>query len=121
MPVTVTQLQRGECDIYKVSGFATNAESSDPIAILKHSDISIQAVGTFAGSIAVSVRGSNEVDKADSARTYIPLRDSNETVISFTAADLVQLLEAPVFLKFVSTAGTGGAAVDLYVKALRRR
>lgn len=121
MAVTVVALQRGECDVYKVGPFAANGESSDPISIPKHSDISIQAVGTFAGSLAIAARGSNEVDVADGSRTYQGLRDSNETALSFTAVDIVQVLESPVFLKFVSTAGSGGGAVYLYVKALRRR
>lgn len=121
MAVTVTVLQRGECDIYKVAGFAADTESSAPIAVPKHSDITIQAVGSFTGSLAVAVRGSNEIDKADSARTYLGLRDSNETALSFTAPDIVQVLESPVFIKLVATAGTGGAAVDFYIKALRKR
>jgi VCBS repeat-containing protein len=121
MAVETTPVVRGELEVWKVTGLAASGDASDPIPFPKHCDVSIQAVGTFAGSISIAVQGSNEYDVEHASRTYQALRDSNESVIAITAADLVQLLESPVFIRIAATAGTGGADVTVYVKGARRR
>lgn len=122
--VTRKQLQKGgRMEIWKLpdtgSGFVASGDVSDPINLALYSEISVHALGTFAGAISLAVEGSNEYD-APAPTSWIPLRDSNETVIAMIAADLLVVLESPVWLRVRATAGAGGANVTVYVKGLRR-
>lgn len=120
MAVTTTQLVHGDIEIWKCSGFAALNDVSNPIPLPKHSDVTVHALGTFTGALSLALQGSNEYD-VNPPTSWIALRDSNETVIALTAADLVQVLESPVWMRVNATAGTGGAAVTVYIKAVRRR
>ncbi len=119
MAVTSQRLNKGANEIWKLSGFATNGDASQWIRVPKHSDRNVQFLGTFAGSISIAIQGSNEADQT-SPTSPIALRDSNETVIAGTAADLVQILENTEWIRAVATAGTGGASVTVYLKFVRR-
>ena len=64
-------------------------------------DKSVQAEGTWGSGGTFQFHGAN-----DSA-VFTPLRDPGGTVISFTADDLIQILENCVAVKPVISAGTG--------------
>ena len=111
----------GRMEIIKLAGFLASGDVSDPINLALYSEISIHALGSFTGALSLQVQGSNEFDQNGAGITsWIPLRDSNETVIAFLAADLVVVLESPVWMRILATAGAGGGNASVYIKGLRR-
>lgn len=118
MAVVTTKITEGRNEIWKITGLATSGDVSTWIRAPKHADRNVHAFGTFAGSISLAIQGSNEADVA-TPTSAIALRDSNETVIAITAADLVQVLENTEWVRVNATAGTGGADVTVYIKFMR--
>ena len=69
--------------------------------------ISMQATGTFSGSAAIALHGSND------GTNYAALNDRSGTAISLTAAGLVSCGDAPLYLKPVLSSGDGSTDVDV--------
>lgn len=91
-------------------GFAASADVGDAIAWGSWNDVTVQALGTFAGSISVLLEGS-----LDGGTTWFQLTDLNNTSIAFTAAGGKGVAEAVPMIRPRATAGSGGADVDIWL------
>lgn len=79
----------------------TEADVCIPVKYPKHSDKSIQVLGTFGGA-TVALHGSN-----DAGVTYAPLNTPASAAIGINAAGIKAVLENTEFIKPVATGGTG--------------
>lgn len=79
----------------------TEADVCIPVHYPKHSDKSIQALGTFGGA-TVALHGSN-----DGGVTYAPLNTPASAAIGITVAGIKAVLENTEYTKPVMTGGTG--------------
>lgn len=79
----------------------TEADVCIPVHYPKHSDKSIQVLGTFGGG-TIALHGSN-----DGGTTYAPLNTPASVAIGIAAAGIKAVLENTEFIKPVATGGTG--------------
>lgn len=97
----------GEDGLYNFTwdAMAASADVGVPITIPAHvRDLVIQAGGTFGGSLAIQLQGSNN------GTDYYQLKDTGGTVISLSTTTGVAFANPPKFIKPVATAGSGGGA-----------
>lgn len=100
----ITTVSRG---VYKAVWSGLGVTSADDVGAAVHipggySDITIQVIGTFAGSTC-AIQGSN-----DDGTTYAGLNDNRGegNALSFTAADVRKSNETPQQLRPVLTSGS---------------
>lgn len=95
---------------YAWTGFAASADFGTLLTIPAHvQELSIQAVGTFTGSLAVQLQGSND------GVNFAQLKDKSNTAISLTDSSIIRFDNAPQFIAPVATAGSGGANVKILI------
>ena len=76
------------------------ADTGVPVALTDWYDRSIQISGTF-GAATVTIQGSND------GTNWSTLRDPASVALTFTTADIKQLLELSIYLRVITTGGTG--------------
>lgn len=79
-----------------------NADTGNAADMHRWSDRTVQVVGTF-GAATVVIQGSND------NTNWVTLNDSNGAALSFTAAGMKVILENPIWIRAVSSGGTGTA------------
>lgn len=90
--------------------FAASADVGTVTSIPAHvQELTIQAVGTFTGSLAIQLQGSND------GTNFSQMKDKANTAISLTDASIIKIDNPPKFIKPVATAGTGGAAASVLI------
>lgn len=88
-----------------------NGDSGTPETPGRLSDRSVQIKGTFGAGGTVSIQGSND------GITWSILRDPAGVALTFTAADLKEILENTVFVRPLVTAGDGTTALTVILTA----
>ena len=98
IPTTVEEQVRAAA--YRWTDYST-ADTSTPIKVQNMQGLagSVQVTGTF-GSATSTLQASND------GTTYVTLKDSAGTAISFTAAGMAEFSTAALYLKPTSTGGT---------------
>lgn len=91
-------------------GFAASADVGTEVKMPAHRDRSVQVIGTFTGSLGITIEGSN-----DGGTTWTALTDPQGNSIVKTAAALEAITEFVGLIRPRATAGSGGAAVDVYI------
>lgn len=89
--LTVSQPELGVV-IAKWQDLAAN-ETGQSNGAGRYRDRSVQVTGTFGVGSTLYIEGSND------GVNWITLRDSNETPLSFTAADLAVILEPTAYIR----------------------
>jgi hypothetical protein len=74
------------------------------------SDRSVQVLGTFTGSLEITIEGSN-----DGGTTWATLHDPAGNTLVFTAAGLKAILELTEMIRAKATAGSGGGDADVHL------
>lgn len=110
--ITPTQTPSEDVRLFSVkwTGFAASGDVGTAVALPAFPDRTVQILGTFAGSIAVELQGS-----LDGGTTWSPLTDPQGNAISKTAAAIEAITELVPLVRPKATAGSGGAAVDVYL------
>lgn len=91
-------------------GFAASGDVGEAVAWNGWNDCTMQALGTFAGSISITMQGS-----LDGGTTWFALTDLNATTIALTAAGGKGISEVVPLIRPAATAGSGGADVDVWL------
>lgn len=87
-----------------VDGGANNSANTYlPVSYPKHSNKSIQVLGTFGGA-SVAIQGSNDI--VGTPTNFASLNDPGGTVIAITSAKIKAVLENTVHIQPVATGGT---------------
>lgn len=105
--VTPTKLNNSPAHQYAWLALATG-DTGAPVALPNAADCSIQVTGTFGGATAV-LEGSN-----DGGTTWVTLRDPGGTALSFTTANLKQVLEVVGLIR-PSVSGGTSVALNFYL------
>lgn len=98
--------------LYDVSwtGIAASGDIGSAITIPAHvRELVVQAVGTFTGSLAIQLQGSND------GVNFYQLKDNTGTAISLTSTTGVGFTNPPKFIQPVATAGSGGASANVLI------
>jgi hypothetical protein len=98
--VTVKKNFLGSDTILVASWELTNADTGDAVALPDWADKSIQVAGTFGGA-TVTIEGSND------GVNFATLRDPSGAFLTFTSAQIKQVLEMTLYLRASSSGGTG--------------
>lgn len=91
-------------------GFAASADVGDAVAWGSWNDCTVQMIGTFAGSLGITMQGS-----LDGGTTWFTLTDLNNAAIVMTAVGGKGIAEAVPLIRPLATAGSGGADVDVWL------
>lgn len=84
-----------------------NGDDGNPESPGRLSDRSIQVSGTFGAGGSVSIQGSND------GINWVILRAPDSTPLTFTAADLKEILENTQYVRPVVTAGDGTTSLTV--------
>lgn len=90
-----------------------NADSGSAFSFADWADRAVQITGTFGAGGTVVIEGSND------NVNYTTLTDASGAAMSYTAASLKQMTEAPLYIRPRVTAGDG--TTTLVVTLLARR
>jgi hypothetical protein len=93
---------QGAQSVVKASWALGNADTGVAIDRTDFADRSVQVEGTF-GAATVTIQGSND------GTNWETLRDPQGVALSFTSAGLKQILETTLYIRPVSSGGTGTA------------
>lgn len=94
-------------------GFVTSGDVGTEVKVLgPYNDKTVQALGTFAGSLGITWEGS-----LDGGTTWAALRDLNHTALVQTAVGIEGVEQAVPLIRPRATAGSGGADVDVWLFA----
>lgn len=78
-------------------------------------ELTVQTTGTFTGSLAIQLQGSND------GTNYSQLSDVANAAISMTTTAIVRVNNPPKYIKPVATAGSGGAAASVFLHGIGMR
>lgn len=98
--------------IYTWAGLDSD-DSGAAIECMDYADRTVQITGTFGAAGSITMQGSND------GTNWFPLTDPQGNAITKTAAALELIMEAPLYLRPLVTAGDG--TTNLTVKLLCRR
>lgn len=107
----------GENVIFTKHVLAAVNDTTNPVMLPAHSDISVQVFGSLSTS-TVTIQGSNETSSPSNWSTLNDSRGETNGA-TFTAADLRQINESPVWIRATLTAGTD-TNITVCIKAVRR-
>ncbi|HCZ47702.1 MAG TPA: hypothetical protein DCZ11_01705 [Gammaproteobacteria bacterium] len=93
--------------VYAWAGFAASADVGAAVQVPGYRDRSVQISGTFAGSIEITIEGSND------GANYVALTDPQGNAIVKTAAAIEAISEPTRYIRPRASAGSGGAAVTV--------
>lgn len=106
---------------FNQTGFAANADRGAKTEIGAYSDMSVQATGTFTGSLALKIQGSNkESPNEANDDDWFTLDDPQGNEISLTAVGGIQIGTIARWVRGAATAGSGGASAQLHFFGRRR-
>jgi len=88
-------------------------DSGIPIECVDYVDRTVTITGTFGAAGSVTLQGSND------GTNWFPLTDMQANAITKTAASMEMVIEAPVYIRPLVTAGDG--TTNLVVKLFCRR
>jgi len=95
-------------------GFAASADVGTAVEYGSWRDRTVQVLGTFTGSLEITIEGSN-----DGGTTWFPLtKTSDGTSIALTAAGGCGINEVAKLIRPRATAGSGGGDADVYLYVL---
>ena len=105
----------GSNNSIKLAVWATllNGDDGAPFEFVDWADRTIQVFGTFGAGGTVVLEGSND------GVNYSTLTDSNGVAMSYTAAAVKQINEAPRYVRPRVTAGDGTTALTFSLTARR--
>ena len=107
---TITPDVSGKYQTVNLTGFVTSGDVSLGHVLAGFNDRSVQVLGTFAGSLGITIEGSN-----DGGTTWATLTDHTGAALVFTAAGIKAIAELPGQIRARATAGSGGADVDVHI------
>lgn len=103
------------------TGLAALGDRGTAFEIGLYSDMSVQVTGTFTGSLSVKIQGSNkEAPDTLSDTDWFTLDDPQGVEIAITAAGASQIGTIARWMRAAATAGSGGAAANVYFFGRRR-
>jgi len=92
-------------------GAATNGGTPDTFTAVELGRVPyammVQATGTFGAGASIALHGSLD------GTNYYALKDRSNTAIAVTAAGVVNVGDAPVYIKPVLTSGDGSTAITV--------
>jgi hypothetical protein len=100
----VNKAVQGANSVVTASWTMGGADTGVQVALTDWYDRSIQIAGTFGGA-TVTIQGSND------GVNWSTMRDPASVALTFTAADIKQLLEMALYIRPITTGGTGSALV----------
>lgn len=83
-------------------------DTGSPISLAEYSDKTFQTFGTFGGSGALLIEGSN-----DGGTTWAPLSNRQGTAMSFTAAGMNTSQDRPILVRPRVTGGDGTTSLTV--------
>lgn len=94
-------------------GFAASGDVGTEVQVLgPYNDKTVQALGSFTGSLAITWQGS-----LDGGVTWAALRDLNHTSLVQSAAGIEGVEQAVPLIRPLATAGSGGGDADVWLFA----
>lgn len=113
LPFTDVQARR-----WRWEGFAASGDDGDAISTdsVRFSDRTVQVLGSFTGSLAITIQGS-----LDGGTTWFTLTDPQGSALTFTAAGGSSISEAVPLMRPFASAGSGGGDADVYIFAIGGR
>lgn len=110
IPLTETEIADGIARQYAWGPFVEDADVGLPLDVTRHTRITIQCVGSWAGGLTVIAEGSL-VPTPSADADYFPLTNGAGTAVSFTASGMMLVGENIKWIRLRATAGSGGASV----------
>ena len=89
----------------------TNGDTGAPLHLGGWADRSVQVVGTFGSGGTCVIQGSLML----ASPTFATLDEPDSTALSWTSADIAQILEMTVWVRPNVTAGDGTTDLDVYI------
>lgn len=110
---TVTPTLIPDADVrharYKWEGFVASGDVGTAVLMGSYADRSVQVLGNFGASGAISIEGSN-----DGGTTWAVLTDPQGNALTFTSAKIEAITELCHQIRPVQSAGSG-ADLDVYI------
>ena len=88
-----------------------NGDTGEIISLPKHSDRSIQVLGTFGAGGTCTIQGTN----MDASETWATLNDPQGSALTVTTAKIETILENTYKIRPNITAGDGTTLLDVYL------
>lgn len=118
--VTPTSFDTGLGDVFAYAWVLANGDTGVAIKTANFSDKCVQIDGTFGASGSVTLRGSNKAAPSDAtAGDWFTLTDPQANALTKTAAAGEQVLENPLWISPIVTAGDGTTALNIRIIAKR--
>ncbi len=96
-----------------------NGDTGAPLQIPSMSDKTVHIFGTFGSGGSVTLQGSNDprVLTNPGSAVWVALTDPQGNAITKTAAAIEALLENPIFIRPIVTAGDGSTDLTVIISA----
>lgn len=94
---------------YTWAGFVANADVGTSITDQNLNDRSVQVTGSFAGSLSITIQGSND------GTNWFTLTDQGGSPLTFTAAGGGMIAELTEYVRPIADAGAGGGDADVEI------
>lgn len=88
-----------------------NGDTGESISLPKHSDRSIQVIGTFGGGGICTIQGTN----MNTGETWATLADPQDNALIITSAKIKAILENTYKIRPNITAGDGTTNLNVYL------
>ena len=86
-----------------------------------YTDKTVQVYGTLSTGGSITLRGSNKENPDETvAADWFNLNDPTQTALTFTALGGKQVLENPMWLSPICSAGDGSTSLNMAVTAIKR-
>lgn len=108
---TITMTAARETSHARVYTWETmgNADTGTPLQTVGAADKTVTVTGTF-GSATVTIQGSND------GTNYLTLNDQSDNALALTAAGIALIAENPLYIRPVTSGGTG-TDIDVIIVA----
>lgn len=100
--------------VIRYSWTLNNTDTGVAISAAKFKDKTVHIYGTFGAGGSVTLRGSNKAAPSDATSgDWVTLTDAQANAITKTADAIEVLLEGPLWISPICTAGDGTTAITL--------
>lgn len=91
------------------------------VKTVDYADKTVHVYGTFGAGGSITIRGSNKENPVESTTAdWFNLNDPSKTALTFTGAGGEQILENPLWISPLVTAGDGSTSINVAITAIKR-
>jgi len=118
--ITPTYTRTGLSRMRNVSWTLALNDTGAPVKMPQYRDKTVDIYGTFGASGSVTLRGSNKPDAAAAtAGDWFTLTDAQANAITKTAKAGEAILENPLWISPICTAGDGTTAITVAINGVK--